>query len=77
MNIKQIKVARTVTNPEWISWNTGKYFEGELAFTMDQIGDLMFIQGSNTDTKEWYMSHFIVQITIGPRGGVKVKVCES
>ncbi len=77
MNTKQIKVAQTVTKQNWIEWKTGKYIGGELAFTMDKIGDTIFIQGSNTETKNLFDTHFIVQLFIGPRGGVKVKVCES
>jgi hypothetical protein len=75
MNSKQIKVAQTVTKQNWIEWKTCKYIGGELTFTMDEIGDTVFIQGSNTQTKHWLDTHFIVQLFIGPRGGVKVKVC--
>lgn len=77
VNTKQIKVAQTVTKQNWIEWKTCKYIGGELAFTMDEIGDTVFIQGSNTQTKNLFDTHFIVQMFIGPRGGIKVKVCES
>lgn len=77
MNAKQTKVAQTVTKQNWIEWKTCKYIGGELSFTMDEIGDTVFIQGSNTQTKNLFDTHFIVQMCIGPRGGVKVKVCES
>lgn len=76
MNAKQIKVAQTVTKQNWIEWKTCSYIGGELAFTMDEIGETVFIQGSNTETKGWFDSLFIVQIFIGPRGGIKVKVCK-
>ena len=76
MNSKQTKVAQTVTKQEWIEWKTCKYIGGKLAFTMDEIGDTVFIQGSNTQTKNLFDTHFIVQLFIGPRGGVKVKVCK-
>jgi hypothetical protein len=76
VNTKQIKVAQTVTKQNWIEWKTCKYIGGELIFTMDEIGDTVFIQGSNnTDSKGFFDKHFIVQFFIGPRGGVKVKVC--
>jgi hypothetical protein len=74
MNSKQIKAAQTVTKREYIEWKTCKYIGGELTFTMDEIGDKVFIQGSNTQTKHWFDTHFIVQFFIGPKGGVKVKV---
>ena len=76
MNTKQTKVAQTVTKREYIEWKTCKYIGGELIFTMDEIGDTVFIQGSNnTDSKGFFDKHFIVQFFIGPRGGVRVKVC--
>jgi hypothetical protein len=76
MNIKQMKVAQTVTKRDYIEWKTRKYIGGELIFTMDEIGDKVFIQGSNnTDSKGLFDKMFIVQFFIGPKGGLKVKVC--
>ena len=76
MNSKQIKVAQTVTKREYIEWKTRKYIGGELIFTMDEFGDTVFIQGSNnTDSKGFFDKMFIVQFFIGPKGGLKVKVC--
>ena len=75
MNSKQIKVAQTVTKREYIEWKTCKYIGGELTFTMDEIGDKVFIQGSNAGTTGFFDKLFIVQFFIGPKGGLKVKVC--
>jgi len=76
MNSKQTKVAQTVTKREYIEWKTRKYIGGELIFTMDEIGDTVFIQGSNnTDSKGIFDKMLIVQFFIGPKGGLKVKVC--
>jgi hypothetical protein len=75
MNSKQIKVAQTVTKREYIEWKTCKYIGGELTFTMDEIEDKVFIQGSNAGTTGFFDKLFIVQFFIGPKGGLKVKVC--
>ena len=43
---------------------------------LDLEANDIIIQGSNnTDSKGFFDKHFIVQFFIGPRGGVKVKVC--
>jgi hypothetical protein len=75
MNTKQMQTAQTVTNQTWINWNLKQYIAGELTFSMTEIGDTIFIHGSNTDSINWPQKQVIVQIFIGPRGGInKVKV---
>ena len=70
MNAKQTKVIQTITNQKWIEWKTGKYISGNLSFSVIEIGDDVLLHGSNTDTIEWHQKQFIVQITVGPRGGL-------
>jgi hypothetical protein len=71
MNSKQMQVAQTVTTRKWIDWKTCQYIAGEMAFSMTEIGDTVFIHGSNTASTEWWQKQVIVQVFIGPRGGIK------
>lgn len=41
-----------------------------MSFSATEYGDTVFIHGSNTDSIEWYEKQFIVQMFIGPRGGL-------
>jgi hypothetical protein len=75
MNTKQMKAAQTVTNRKWIDWNVKQYIAGELTFSMTEIGNTIFIHGSNTDSTNWFQKQVMVQIFIGPRGGInKIKI---
>ena len=74
MNAKQIKAAQTATQKSWIQFKTCKHIYGELSFTMDIIGDSVYIFGSNTETKGAFDEHVMLNIFIGPRGGVTIKV---
>jgi hypothetical protein len=73
MTPKQLAAAQTATKKSWLQWKTSRVIYGELSFTLDVIGDSLYIFGSNTDSKEWFDTHFMVCITVGPRGGVNVK----
>ena len=72
MNIKQIKTSQAVTQTNWIEWKTKKHIDGKLTFTAEESGDTVFIHGSNTESigGKVLAKHFIVQIFIGPRGGI-------
>jgi hypothetical protein len=75
MNTKQTKVIQMVTKPSYIMWKTNEYIEGNMAFSVTEIGDTVFVHGSNTDSIEWWQKQFIIQFFIGPRGGInKIKV---
>ena len=71
MNAQQIKAAQKVTGKKWLDWNVKRYIAGEMSFCAEQIGDLLFIHGSNTETIEWFEKQVIVQFFIGPRGGIQ------
>jgi hypothetical protein len=75
MNTKQIKTLQTITKQKWIEWKTGKWIEGSLTFSAEDIGDKVFVHASNTDTIEWYQKHVIVQFIVGPKGGVNSSKC--
>lgn len=70
MNIKQTKIIQTITKQKWIEWKTGANIDGSLSFSVAEIGDSVLVHGSNTDTIEWYQKQFIVQLVVGPRGGL-------
>lgn len=72
MNIKQIKTSQAVTQTNWIEWKTKKHIDGKLTFIAEESGDTVFIHGSNTESigGKVLAKHFIVQIFIGPRGGI-------
>ena len=70
MNTKQMHVAQTVTNRTWIDWKINKTIAGELSFSVMEVGDIVIVHGSNTDTTEWFEKQFIIQVFIGPRGGI-------
>lgn len=75
MNVKQTRAIQRATNPDWIKWQTGAYFEGSLAFNVTEIGDKVLVHGSNTESIEWFQRQFIVQIVVGPKGGLnEIKV---
>lgn len=75
MNTKQIKVIQTITKQNWIEWKTGKYIGGALAFSVTEIGDQVVVHGSNTESKGWFDDQFIIQMVVGPKGGLnKIKV---
>jgi len=71
MNAQQIKTAQKVTGKKWLDWNVKCYIAGEMSFSAEQIGDVFFIHGSNTETTEWFEKQVIVQFLIGPRGGIQ------
>jgi hypothetical protein len=76
MNSKQTKVIQMVTKPSYITWKTGEHIDGNMAFSVFEIGDTVMVHGSNTDSIEWWHKHFMIQFFIGPRGGIKkIKVC--
>jgi hypothetical protein len=70
MNAKQIKRLQTVTQQKWIEWKAGKFIDGALSFSAFEIDGKVFIHASNTSTIEWYQRQIIVQMHIGPRGGL-------
>lgn len=70
MNAKQTRVLQTITKQSWVEWKTGKYIDGSLIFNVSEIGDSIFVHGSNTESIEWYEKQFIVQFMVGPRGGI-------
>lgn len=70
MNTKQTKVIQTITNQKWIEWKTCKHIAGSLSFSVTEIGNSVLVHGSNTDTIEWFQKQFIVQIIVGPKGGL-------
>ena len=71
MNAQQIKTAQKVTGKKWLDWNVKCYIGGEMSFSAEQMGDCLFIHGSNTETINWFEKQVIVQFFIGPRGGIK------
>jgi hypothetical protein len=76
MNTKQTKVIQMVTKPSYITWKTGEHIDGNMAFSVFEIGKTVMVHGSNTDSIEWWHKHFMIQFFIGPRGGInKIKVC--
>lgn len=70
MNAKQIARLQTITTQKWIEWKTGKYIAGSLSFNVTEIGDSVLVHGSNTETTEWFEKQFIVQMVVGPKGGL-------
>ena len=70
MNAKQIKAAQTATQKSWLEFKTHRFIDGELSFTMDTIGDSVYIFGSNTQTLGFFDKHIMVSFLIGPRGGI-------
>jgi len=75
MNAKQIKAAQTATKKSWLEFKTGRSIGGELSFSMQPLGDSVYIFGSNTETKGFFDNHVMISFTVGPRGGVnKIKV---
>lgn len=70
MNAKQTRVLQTVTKQSWIQWKTGKHIDGDLTFTVEQVGDSVLLFGSNSETVKWYEKYFFVHIVVGPRGGI-------
>lgn len=75
MNSKQTKVIQMITKPSWISWKTGAQIEGNMAFSVTEIGDTVMVHGSNTASIEWWHKQFIIQFFIGPRGGInKIRI---
>lgn len=72
MNSKQIQTAQAVTQTNWIEWKTKKHIDGKLTFIAEEKGETVFIHGSNTESigGKVLAKHFIVQIFIGPRGGI-------
>ena len=75
MNAKQTQAAQTVTQIGWLKRNAVSYIPGEMTFSLMDFGDTVLVHGSNTDTTKWFEKQVIVQVTIGPRGGInKIKV---
>jgi hypothetical protein len=75
MNAKQIKVIETVTSKQWLEWKFSTRFDGDMEFTFQQIGDKVFVHGSNAESIKWFQKHVMVQMLIGIKGGVsKLKV---
>jgi hypothetical protein len=70
MNSKQTKVIQTVTDSSWINRYVSRYIDGNLTFSVMEIGDKVIVHGSNTDSISWFQKQFIVQITVGTRGGI-------
>lgn len=70
MNAKQTKVLQTITKQQWVEWKTGANIAGSLSFSITEIGDKVLVHGSNTDTIEWFQKQFIVQMVVGPKGGL-------
>jgi hypothetical protein len=70
MNEKQVRVLQTITKQKWIEWKTGTWIEGSLTFSVTDIGDKVFVHASNTDTIEWFQKQAIIQMVVGPRGGI-------
>ena len=70
MNAKQISTLQTITNDSWIQWKTGHRFEGSMTYSVTEIGDLVLLHASNTDTTDWFQKQVIVQANIGKRGGI-------
>lgn len=70
MNAKQQETVQNITSHQWIEWKTGKHIEGALTFEAVTIGDSVMIHASNTASIEWFQKQTIVQIVVGPRGGL-------
>ena len=70
MTADQIKTAQRVTSKRYLDWKVNAVINGEMTFSAEQIGDCVFIHGSNTETVEWFQKQVIVQFFIGPRGGI-------
>lgn len=74
MNSKQAAVIETVTSKQWLERKFCQRIDGELTFTFDQIGDTIFVHGSNAGCR-WFEKFVCVQMLIGKRGGVsKLKI---
>jgi len=76
MNSKQTKTIQLVTKPSYITWKCNNvHIDGNMAFSVTEIGDTVMVHGSNTASIEWWHKQFIVQFFIGPRGGInKIRV---
>lgn len=75
MNSKQAAIIETVTSKQWLEWKFNTRFDGEMKFRIEQIGDKVFVHGSNVESTKWFERHAIVQMLIGVKGGVsKLKV---
>lgn len=70
MNAKQQATIQHITSQQWIEWKTGKHIEGALTYEAIAIGDSVLIHASNTASTEWFEKQTIVQIMVGPRGGL-------
>ena len=70
MNQRQKAALQTITNKKWIEWKAGHSYEGEMSFTATQIGDKIFLHGSNNDTTQWFQKMVIVQAVVGVKGGI-------
>ena len=74
MNRKQVQVIQTITDPAWIKRFVSSHISGSLTFNITEIGDKVLVFGSNADSIQWFQKHVLVSITVGMRGGIKVKV---
>ena len=70
MNSKQQVTIQAVTQQQWLEWKTGKHIEGSLTYEAVHIGDTVMVHASNTASIEWFQKQVIIQIVVGPRGGV-------
>jgi len=74
MNRKQVQVIQTITDPAWIKRFVSSHISGSLTFNIKEIGDKVLVFGSNVDSVSWFQKHVLVSITVGIRGGIKIKV---
>jgi len=74
MNRKQVQVIQTITDPAWIKRFVSSHISGSLTFNIKEIGDKVLVFGSNADSIQWFQKHVLVSITVGIRGGIKIKV---
>ena len=70
MTPKQIQTLQTITNDSWIQWKSGYSYQGSMTYSVTEIGDMVLLHASNTDTTEWFQKQVIVQANIGKRGGI-------
>lgn len=70
MNAKQASRISTLTNTvnQW----SNKIINGDLSFSVEEIGDqvLLFVRTENT---KWYQKSYCAALVIGPRGGIVKK----
>jgi hypothetical protein len=70
MNAKQAKVIETVTKKSWVEWKFCTSIDGELEFRIEEIGNKVFLFGSNTGSKSLWDKGVAVQMFIGSLGGI-------